>query len=130
MSAGAKAEPAKPTSPPEPTNVWDQAVAQWRAKHKTSDDHPALLCAQILRLYHDEATATQEQGVQDIEALHSDIASLGEGFTGMEKNLSWVMDELKRKSPKSTATLVPLSIVIFVSTCTLLAGFCLGRAFS
>lgn len=130
MSSEVKAEPAKASTTTEPTNVWDQAVAQWRSKHQTAEDHPALFCAQVLRLYHDEVTETQEQSTQDIEALQSDIAALGEGFTGMEKHLSCVMDEIKRQAPKTTTTLIPLPLVIFVATCTLLAGFCLGRAFS
>lgn len=130
MNSEAKPDPPGPGSPTESRDGWDETIAQWRAKHQTPDDHPALLCAQILRLHYDETTAAQEQRAQEADAIRSDIASLGEGFTGIEKNLLWVMDELKRKPAKPTATSIPLSIVLFVTACMLLAGFCLGRAFS
>ena len=87
-------------SEPTPQTDWATALVEWRRAHSIADDHPALLTVQLMEVWHRHEQAARGRMDSTLEELGSDVASLGEGFAELQKQIVGLR-ALLEKLPKT-----------------------------
>lgn len=116
-------------SEPAPKADWAAAVAEWRKTHSIDDNHPVLLTVQLMEVWHRQEQDARSGIDATLEELGSDVASLGEGFAELQKQVAALRGLIDKPPVAPPEPSLPTCIVVGIALSAIVAGFCLGRAF-
>lgn len=116
-------------SEPQPQAGWDGAIVEWRKSHPLCDDHPVILCMQLFEILHQEDQRRDVVLTATIETLGGDVASLGQGYADLQKQLTGIRDAIEKQPKPPAESVLPTCGVVAIALSAIVAGFCLGRAF-
>ena len=115
---------------PEPPNFdeeFDEAVAEWRDKHRLREDDAVMLLVELFRIHQRHWDEIRRREFPSFEVIRSDIAKLAESakiFQGQSATLL----ELLRTQPIHRAARITRAAAFFATIAGLLAGYLIGRA--
>ena len=115
----------------EPRNFddeFEEAVAQWRSRHRLAEDDAVLLLVDLFRLHQRHWDELRRRELPSFEQFRSDIAKLSEAAKTFQNDSAALLKEIRSQPRRETRASVSLSIAIVAAILALLAGILIGKA--
>ena len=107
---------------------FEEAVAEWRSRHRLAEDDAVLLLVELFRLHQRHWDEIRRRELPSFEQFRSDIAKLSEAAKTFQKDSAAVLEVMRSQPPKRPRPRVSLSIATVSAILALLAGILIGRA--
>lgn len=114
----------------EPRNFddeFEEAVAQWRSRHRLAEDDAVLLLVELFRLHQRHWDELRRRELPSFEVFRSDIAKLSEAAKAFQKDSAVLLEVMKSQPHRGARPRVSLSAATVATLFALLAGFLIGR---
>ena len=116
---------------PEPPNFdeeFDEAVAEWRDKHRLREDDAVMLLVELFRIHQRHWDEIRRRELPSFEQFRADIAKLAETARTFHQQTTAVLEVLRTNPPAHRATMITRAAAIFAALASLLAGYLIGRS--
>jgi len=107
---------------------FDEAVAEWRDKHRLREDDAVMLLVELFRIHQRHWDEIRRREIPSFEQFRADIAKLVEAARTFQEQAA-VLHEVLRSQPQGhRAAKITRGAAIFAAIASLLAGYLIGRA--
>ncbi len=107
---------------------FDQAVAEWRAKHRLREDDAVMLLVELFRIHQRHWDEVRRREIPSFEQFRADITRLGEAARLFQGQATALLEVLRSQPPAHRAARITRGAAIFAAIASLLAGYLIGRA--
>ena len=107
---------------------FEEAVAEWRSRHRLAEDDAVLLLVELFRLHQRHWDEIRRRELPSFEQFRSDIAKLSEAAKAFQKDSATLLEVLRSQPRRGSSPRVLLSVATVAAILALLAGFLIGRA--
>ncbi len=107
---------------------FDEAVAEWRDKHRLREDDAVMLLVELFRIHQQHWDEIRRREIPSFEQFRSDIAKLVEAARTFQGQTTALLEMLRGQPPAHRAPRVTRAAAIFATIAGLLAGYLIGRA--
>ena len=107
---------------------FEQAVAEWRSRHRLAEDDAVLLLIELFRLHQRHWDEIRRRELPSFEQFRSDIAKLSEAAKAFQKDSAALLEALRSQPRRGPRPRVSLSVATLATILALLAGFLIGKA--
>lgn len=107
---------------------FEEAVAEWRSRHRLAEDDAVLLLVELFRLHQRHWDELRRRELPSFEQFRSDIAKLSDAAKTFQKNSAALLEVMRSQPRRGARPRVSLSIASAAAILALLAGFLIGRA--
>ncbi len=107
---------------------FNQAVAEWRDKHRLREDDAVMLLVELFRIHQRHWDEIRRREIPSFEQFRADIAKLVEAARTFQGQTTAVMELLRTQPPAYRAAKITRGAAIFAAIASLLAGYLIGRA--
>ena len=106
---------------------FQEAVANWRARHGLSEDDAVLLLVELFRLHQRHWDQIRHREIPSFEQFRSDLGKLMEAARAFQQQSASLLEALRRRTPRHGARMVTRAAALFAALASLLAGYLIGR---
>ena len=107
---------------------FEQAVTEWRQRHRLREDDAVLLMVELFRIHQRHWDEIRRREMPSFEQFRSDITKLVESARSFQDKAS-ALTEVLRAQPRTHRMIrVTRTAAIFAALASLFAGYLLGRA--
>lgn len=109
---------------------FEEAVAEWRSRHRLAEDDAVLLLVELFRLHQRHWDELRRRELPSFEQFRSDIAKLSDAAKVFQRDSATLVDVLRWQPRRGAGARrrVSLSVATVAVVLALLAGFFIGRA--
>ena len=107
---------------------FEEAVAEWRSRHRLAEDDAVLLLIDLFRLHQRHWDELRRRELPSFEQFRSDIAKLSEAAKTFQKESAALLEVMRSQPRRRTRPRVSLPVATVAAILALLAGFLIGRA--
>ena len=107
---------------------FDQAVAEWRDKHRLREDDAVMLLVELFRIHQRHWDEVRRREIPSFEQFRADIAKLAESARTFQGQSVALLELLRSHPPAHRAARITRGAAIFAAIASLLAGYLIGRA--
>ena len=107
---------------------FEEAVAQWRSRHRLAEDDAVLLLVELFRLHQRHWDELRRRELPSFELFRSDITKLSEAARVFQGQSASLLDAMRSLPRRGQGARVSLSVATAAAILALLAGFLIGRA--
>lgn len=107
---------------------FDEAVAEWRDKHRLREDDAVMLLVELFRIHQRHWDEIRRREFPTFDLVRADITKLAEAariFQGHSKSL---LEVLQKQPPAHGAARITRAAALFATIAGGLAGYLIGRA--
>ena len=108
--------------------VFDEAVAEWRDKHRLREDDAVMLLVELFRIHQRHWDEIRRRELPSFEQFRSDITKLVEASKEFQQQAAAITAVLRTHAPGNRMVRVTRTAAIFAALATLLAGYLIGKA--
>jgi hypothetical protein len=116
------------TEQPNFDEEFDEAVAEWRGKHRLREDDAVMLLVELFRIHQQHWDEIRRRQIPSFEQFRADIAKLVEAARTFQGQAAALLEVLRSQPPAHRAARITRAAAIFAATASLLAGYLIGRA--
>jgi len=107
---------------------FEEAVAEWRSRHRLAEDDAVLLLVDLFRLHQRHWDEIRRRELPSFEQFRSDIARLSEAARIFRTDSAALLETLRSQRRNGPPTRVSLSVATAAVILALLAGLFIGKA--
>jgi hypothetical protein len=107
---------------------FEQAIADWREKHRLREDDAALLLVELFRIHQRHWDELRRREMPSFEQFRGDITKLAEAARIFQQQGTTLSERIQKESPGHQTANVSRGAAIIAAIITLLAGYFFGRA--
>jgi len=107
---------------------FDEAVAEWRNKHRLREDDAVMLLVELFRIHQRHWDEIRRREIPSFERFRADIAMLAETARTLQGQAAAFLEALRSQAPARRAPTITRAAAIFATITGLLAGYLIGRA--
>ena len=107
---------------------FDEAVAEWRDKHRLREDDAVMLLVELFRIHQRHWDEFRRREIPSFEQFRSDIAKLVETARTFQGQTTALLEVLRGQPPAHRAARITRAAAVFATIAGLLAGYLIGRA--
>jgi hypothetical protein len=107
---------------------FEEAVAEWRSRHRLAEDDAVLLLLELFRLHQRHWDEIRRRELPSFEQFRSDIAKLSEAAKAFQRDSTALLEVLRSQPPRGASRRVSLSVATVAVILALLAGILIGKA--
>ncbi len=107
---------------------FEEAVAEWRSRHRLAEDDAVLLLVQLFRLHQRHWDAIRRRELPSFELFRSDIAKLSEAAKAFQRDSNALLEVLRSQPRRAASPRVLLSVATVAVILALFAGVLIGMA--
>lgn len=120
--------PTPKTEQPDFDEEFDEAVAEWRDKHRLREDDAVMLLVELFRIHQRHWDEIRRREVPSFEQFRADITRLSEAARLFQGQAAALLEVLRSQPPAHRAAKITRRAGIFAAIASLLAGYLIGRA--
>ena len=106
---------------------FEDAVANWRARHGLSEDDAVLMLVELFRLHQRHWDQIRYREIPSFEQFRSDLTKLAETARGFQQQSASLLEALRQQQPDQRSVTVTRAAALFATLASLLAGYLIGR---
>ena len=106
---------------------FDEAVAEWRDKHRLREDDAVMLLVELFRIHQRHWDEIRRREIPSFEQFRADITKLAGAAQTIQQQSSALLEALRNQSPASRAGRITRTAAIFAALAAILAGYLIGR---
>jgi hypothetical protein len=117
---------------PEPPNFdeeFDEAVAEWRDKHRLREDDAVMLLVELFRIHQQHWDELRRREIPSFEQFRSDIVKLVSVAQTFQQQSATLLEGLRGQSPAHRVAKITRTAAIFAALAALLAGYLIGKGY-
>jgi hypothetical protein len=107
---------------------FDEAVAEWRDKHRLREDDAVTLLVELFRIHQRHWDEIRRREVPSFEQFRADITRLSEAARSFQGQAAALLEVLRSQHPAHRTARITRAAAIFAAIASLLAGYLIGRA--
>ena len=107
---------------------FEEAVAEWRSRHRLAEDDAVLLLVELFRLHQRHWDAIRRRELPSFEQFRSDIAKLSDAAKVFQRDSATLLEVLRSQPRRGTRPRVSLSVATVAVILALFAGILIGKA--
>jgi len=107
---------------------FEEAVAEWRSRHRLAEDDAVLLLVELFRLHQRHWDELRRRELPSFEQFRSDIAKLSEAAKTFQKNSAALVEVMRSQPRRGASRRVSLSVATVAVILALLAGILIAKA--
>jgi hypothetical protein len=107
---------------------FDEAVAEWRDKHRLREDDAVMLLVELFRIHQRHWDEIRRREVPSFQQFRADITRLSESARLFQGQAAALLEVLRSQPPAHRAARITRAAAIFAAIASLLAGYLIGRA--
>lgn len=107
---------------------FDEAVAEWRDKHRLREDDAVMLLVELFRIHQRHWDEIRRREFPPFEVVRADIAKLAEAARTFHGQSAALLEMLRTQRPGLRAARITRAAAFFATLAGLLAGYLIGRA--
>ena len=108
---------------------FEEAVAEWRSRHRLAEDDAVLLLVELFRLHQRHWDELRRRELPSFEQFRSDIAKLTEAAKAFHQQSAALLEAIRSQPIRGAKHRLSLWVATAAAILALLAGFLIGRAF-
>ena len=116
---------------PEPPNFdeeFDEAVAEWRDKHRLREDDAVMLLVELFRIHQRHWYEIRRREIPSFDLFRADIAKLAEAARTFQGQSAALLELLRSQPPAHRASRITRAAAFFATIAGGLAGYLIGKA--
>jgi hypothetical protein len=117
-----------PNEQPNFDEEFDEAVVEWRDKHRLREDDAVMLLVELFRIHQRHWDEIRRREFPPFEAVRADIAKLAEAARIFQGQSAALLELLRSQPPGHRAARITRAAALFATLAGLLAGYLIGRA--
>lgn len=106
---------------------FEDAVAEWRARHGLSEDDAVLLLVELFRFHQRHWDQIRHREIPSFEQFRSDLAKLAEAGRTFQQQTASLLEVLGKHPLGRRPTTITRTAALFAALASLLAGYLIGR---
>ena len=107
---------------------FDQAVAEWRDKHRLREDDAVMLLVELFRIHQRHWDEIRRREMPSFEQFRGDIGKLVESAKTFQQQAAAVNDSLRVSPTIIFGPRITRTAAFFAALASLLAGYLIGKA--
>jgi hypothetical protein len=107
---------------------FDEAVAEWRDKHRLREDDAVMLLVELFRIHQRHWDEIRRREFPSFELIRSDIAKFAEAARTLQGQSAMLLEALRNQPPLYRAARITRAAAFFATVAGGLAGYLIGRA--
>jgi hypothetical protein len=107
---------------------FDEAVAEWRDKHRLPEDDAVMLLVELFRIHQRHWDEVRRRELPSFEQFRSDITKLVEAARTFQGQSVALLEIMRHQTPMHRAARITRAAAVFATVAGLLAGYLIGRA--
>lgn len=107
---------------------FDNAVAEWRDKHRLREDDAVMLLVELFRIHQRHWDEIRRREIPSFELFRSDIAKLTEAARTFRGQSAALIEILRSQPPGYPSARITRAAAFFATIAGGLAGYLIGRA--
>ncbi len=107
---------------------FDEAIAEWRDKHRLREDDAVMLLVELFRIHQRHWDEIRRREIPSFEIFRADIAKLAEAARTFQGQSVALIEMLRNQPQNHRATRITRAAAIFATIAGGLAGYLIGRA--
>ena len=115
---------------PEPPNFdeeFDEAVAEWRDKHRLREDDAVMLLVELFRIHQRHWDEIRRREFPSFELIRADIAKLAEAARTFQGQSAALLEAMRNQPAAYRAARITRAAAFFATIAGVLAGYLIGR---
>ena len=120
--------PTPQTKQPDFDEEFNEAVAEWRDKHRLREDDAVMLLVELFRIHQRHWDELRRREIPSFGELRTDIIKLTEAARTFQGQTSALLEMLPNQPPAFRTARITRTAAIFATLASLLAGYLIGRA--
>ena len=116
------------TDKPDFDEEFDQAVAEWREKHRLREDDAVVLLVELFRIHQRHWDELRRREIPSFGEFRTDITKLADAARTFQGQTAALLEVLRNQPPAHRAARITRAAAIFAAIASLLAGYLIGRA--
>jgi hypothetical protein len=106
---------------------FDEAVAEWRDKHRLREDDAVMLLVELFRIHQRHWDEIRRREIPSFEQFRADIAKLAESARAFQGQSAALLELLRSQPPANCAARITRAAAFFATIAGVLAGYLIGR---
>lgn len=115
------------THKPDFDDEFDQAVAEWREKHRLREDDAVLLLVELFRIHQRHWDEIRRREMPSFGEFRADIGKLSEAARTFQAQAAALTEVLRRQPPACNNVRIARTTAFIAAIASLLAGYLIGR---
>lgn len=107
---------------------FDEAVAEWRDKHRLREDDAVMLLVELFRIHQRHWDEVRRRELPSFDQFRSDITRLVEATRTFQGQSVALLEIMRNQTPVHRAARITRAAAVFATIAGLLAGYLIGRA--
>ena len=107
---------------------FDQAVTQWRERHKLHENDAVLLLVELFRIHQHHWDQLRRREMPSFEQFRSDIEALTGSAKTFQQQAVTLIETLKKQPMATASENVTFTAAVFAVIAALLGGYLIGKA--
>ncbi len=106
---------------------FDEAVAEWRDKHRLREDDAVMLLVELFRIHQRHWDEIRRREFPSFELIRADIAKLAEAARTFQGQSAALLEALRHQPGAYRAARITRAAAFFATVAGALAGYLIGR---
>jgi hypothetical protein len=107
---------------------FDEAVAEWRDKHRLREDDAVMLLVELFRIHQRHWDEIRRREIPSFELVRADVAKLAEAARTFQGQSAALIEALRNQPLSHRAARVTRAAAFFATIAGILAGYLIGKA--
>ena len=107
---------------------FDEAVAEWRDKHRMREDDAVMLLVELFRIHQRHWDEIRRREFPSFELVRADITKLAEAARTFQVQSATLLEVFRDHPPNQRAARITRAAAFFATIAGGLAGYLIGRA--
>src|SRR6266545_1037367 len=102
---------------------FDEAVAEWRDKHRLREDDAVMLLVELFRIHQGHWDEIRRREIPSFDLFRADIAKLAEAARTFQGQSAALLEMLRRQPSAHCTARITRTAAFFATIAGLLAGY-------
>lgn len=107
---------------------FEQAVAEWRKRHRLREDDAIFLLVELFRIHQRHWDEIRRREIPSFGQYRTDIAKLADAAHAFQQQSAALLESLATHTPTFGAARITRAAAFFAALACLLAGYLIGKA--
>jgi hypothetical protein len=107
---------------------FEEAVAEWRERHRLREDDAVLLLVELFRIHQQHWDTLRRREFPSLEEFHPAIAKLSEASRTFQQQATKLIEELQRRPAIDNRSGVSHTAAFLAAIAAGVVGYLIGRA--
>jgi hypothetical protein len=112
---------------PDFEDEFNQAVADWRASHRLSEDDAVMLLIELFRIHQRHWDDLRRREIPSFEEFRTDIIKLADAARTFQGQSAALLEKLRSQPPDQRGARITRAAAFFATIAGFLAGYLIGK---